>query len=71
MSAIDLGYIVGSIGLGQMAQSLGFAAMYLVSAGLMAFFMLVYWISQIKALRLKKEATVVTSSALAPKSSRP
>lgn len=43
MSAIDLGYIVGAIALGHLAQSLGFAAMYLFSAGIMGVFMLVYW----------------------------
>lgn len=46
MSAIDLGYIVGSIGLGQIAQSLGFASMYLFSAGIMMVFMLVYWMNR-------------------------
>ncbi len=45
MSAIDLGYIVGSILLGLVAQSMGFASMYLFSAGIMMVFMLVYWIS--------------------------
>lgn len=45
MSAIDLGYIVGSITLGHIAQSLGFASMYLVSAGIMVLFMLVYRMS--------------------------
>lgn len=42
MSAIDLGYIVGSIALGQIAQSQGFAAMYLWAAGIMMVFMLIY-----------------------------
>ncbi|MCM2340406.1 MFS transporter [Rhodoferax sp.] len=42
MSAIDLGYIVGSITLGQIAQSQGFAAMYLYAAGIMMVFMLIY-----------------------------
>jgi len=42
MSAIDLGYIVGSIALGQIAQSQGFATMYLWAAGIMMVFMLVY-----------------------------
>jgi MFS family permease len=45
MSAIDLGYIVGSVTLGQIAQSLGFASMYLFSAGIMVLFMLAYWMS--------------------------
>lgn len=45
MSAIDLGYIVGSIALGHIAQALGFASMYLVSAGIMVLFILVYWMS--------------------------
>jgi MFS family permease len=42
MSAIDLGYIVGSITLGQIAQSQGFASMYLYAAGIMMVFMLIY-----------------------------
>lgn len=42
MSAIDLGYIVGLIALGQIAQSQGFATMYLWAAGIMMVFMLVY-----------------------------
>ena len=42
MSAIDLGYIVGSITLGQIAQSQGFATMYLYAAGIMMVFMLIY-----------------------------
>jgi MFS family permease len=42
MSAIDLGYIVGSITLGLLAQSQGFAAMYLYAAGIMMVFMLIY-----------------------------
>jgi predicted MFS family arabinose efflux permease len=42
MSAIDLGYIVGSILLGQIAQSQGFASMYLGTAGIMVLFMLIY-----------------------------
>lgn len=42
MSAIDLGYIVGSILLGQIAQSQGFASMYLYAAGIMVVFMLIY-----------------------------
>jgi predicted MFS family arabinose efflux permease len=38
LSAIDLGYIVGAVGLGLIAESAGFAAMYRYSAlGMVAF----------------------------------
>ena len=42
MSAIDLGCIVGSITLGLIVQSQGFATMYLYAAGIMMVFMLIY-----------------------------
>jgi MFS family permease len=49
LSAIDLGYIIGAVALGQIAAATSYAGMYGWGAGVMALFLAVYLMATVQA----------------------